>query len=214
MSQWLLQEIWVLAAGDAKPGPGRVNNLTEMRKAFKSFLAGNLEIFSPASLRSHPLEGEASSQKWQVPYHYLGPGWEYKCFWVQTHSRSTRKQSSPWQIRTSTAVVSSKLAHDLIPAAHTDHPRVNTFSIFQVGIGPCLLRTGAYQDASKVSSSIPCCNIGLKRSVRGNGTFAAGQRKNKNPSFTKWHCTTAKHRAKWARSSFITSNVVWVQYAQ
>lgn len=53
----------------------------------------------------------------------------------------------------------------------------NTFNIFQVSIRPCLLRTQAYQDASKVSSSIPCCNIGLKRSVRGNGTFAAGLKK-------------------------------------
>lgn len=167
-----MQQIWVLAAGDVKPGPLKVT--TKMREKFKSFLAGNLEVFSPVSLRQHPMEGAAGSQKWQVPYHYLGPGWEYKCFWVQTHSRSTRKQSSPWQIRTSTVVVSSKLAHDLIPAAHTHHPRaIDTFNIFQVEIGPCL-RMWPYQDASKVSSSIPCCSIGLKRSVRGNGTFAVG----------------------------------------
>lgn len=173
MSQWLVQEIWVLAAGDVKPGPWTVSNLTETREEFRSFLTGNLEIFSPASPRQHPMEGAASSQKWQVPYHYLGPGWECKCFWVQTHSRSTRKQSSPWQVRTSTVVVSPKLAHELILAAHTDQPRaINTFNIFQVGTGPCSLRTGTYQDASKVSSSIPCCSIGLKRSVRGNGTFA------------------------------------------
>lgn len=31
----------------------------------------------------------------------------------------------------------------------------------------------SYQDASKVSNSIPCCSIGLKRNVRGKGTFAA-----------------------------------------
>lgn len=74
---------------------------------------------------------------------------------------------------------SSDLACDLISEARTDHSRViNTFKIFQVNIRPCLLRTQAYQDASKVSSSIPCCNIGLKRSVRGNGTFAAGKKKN------------------------------------
>lgn len=166
MSQWLVQEIWVFAAGDVKPGPWTVSNLTETREEFRNFLAASDKI---------PWKGAASSQKWQVPYHYLGPGWEYKCFWVQTHSRSTRKQSSPWQVRTSTVVVSSKLAHDLIPAAHTDQPRaINTFNIFQVGTGSCLLRTGTYQDASKVSSSIPCCSIGLKRSVRGKGTFAAG----------------------------------------
>ena len=30
-----------------------------------------------------------------------------------------------------------------------------------------------YQEASNVSSSIPCCSIGLKRRVSGNGTLAA-----------------------------------------
>ena len=29
------------------------------------------------------------------------------------------------------------------------------------------------QEASNVSSSIPCCSIGLKRRVSGNGTLAA-----------------------------------------
>lgn len=36
----------------------------------------------------------------------------------------------------------------------------------------------AYQDASRVSSSIPCWSIGLKRRVNGNGTLAAGKKKN------------------------------------
>lgn len=38
-------------------------------------------------------------------------------------------------------------------------------------------RQQAYQDASSVSSSIPCWSMGLKRSVNGNGTLAAAKRK-------------------------------------
>lgn len=64
----------VLAAGDIRAGPWTVTKLTETREELRSFLAGNLEIFSPASLRQHPMEGAASSQECQVPYHYLGPG--------------------------------------------------------------------------------------------------------------------------------------------
>lgn len=32
-----------------------------------------------------------------------------------------------------------------------------------------------YQEASRESSSIPCCSMGLKRKVRGNGTLAVGK---------------------------------------
>lgn len=154
-----MQEIWVLAAGDVKSGPWTVNKLTETREELRSFLAGNLDIFSPASLRQHFMERAASSQKWQMPHHYLGPGWEYKCFWVQTHSRSTRMQSSPWQIRTSTGV-SSKLACDLIPAAHTDHPRaIITFNIFQAGTGPCWPRKRLTRTHPKWAAQFPAAAL-------------------------------------------------------
>lgn len=36
---------------------------------------------------------------------------------------------------------------------------------------------GAYQDASRDSRSMPLCSMGLNRSVRGNGTLAAAQKK-------------------------------------
>lgn len=63
MSQWLVQEIWLLAAGAVRLGPWTVSKLTETREELRSFLAGNSEIFSPASLRQHLTERAASSQK-------------------------------------------------------------------------------------------------------------------------------------------------------
>lgn len=68
----------------------------------------------------------------------------------------------------------TNIACDLSSQACTGYWRVfKTFRIFQIFSFDCGEHT--YQDASKVSSSIPCCSIGLKRSVRGNGTFAEGQ---------------------------------------
>lgn len=37
-----------------------------------------------------------------------------------------------------------------------------------------------YQEASNESNSIPCCSMGLKRSVRGKGTLAVRRKQKQN----------------------------------
>lgn len=92
-------------------------------------------------------------------YRYLDLISVSTCFLVQRHSGNTKKLSSPWK-----------------KGMHTEtHKMVRQLQILQwKSESPVLL---LYQDASNERSSIPCCNMGLKRRVRGKGTLAVWKQK-------------------------------------
>lgn len=99
-------------------------------------------------------------------YHYLGLKLTSTCFGVQKRWGNTTMLSSPLMINGQKKKKVKRISHTCTPLV--------------------LL---AYQEASNESSSIPCWSIGLKRSVRGNGTLAKKEQ--------TYNMTSSQTRLEW-----------------